>query len=104
MAYIDYEENKNPKPLSLLFVFLTIPFLWALCERKQDCYRTTSDCERDWNASDCKQNPDRDISCPYIGRSYSGFHGGSSYKSGSSIGTVSRGGFGSMGRAFSGGS
>ncbi len=101
------EEDENRTwPVYLVFASLTIPFFLALCERRQDCYNTAQDCQKDWNSDECMPQPSENT-CRYISRSYySGFHGGSGggRGSGASIGSISRGGFGSFGHAFSAGS
>ncbi|MFV8249861.1 hypothetical protein [Bdellovibrio bacteriovorus] len=97
------EENDENKawPVYLVFAALTIPFFMALCERRQDCYNTAQDCQKDWNSDECTPQP-AEPACRYVSRGYSNFHGGGS--SGTKIGTISRGGFGKIGRAFSAGS
>jgi hypothetical protein len=105
-----YKEEQTESPtwaVGLVFAMLTIPFLFTLCDR-QDCYTTRETCEKDWNSNDCA--PHTEPHCPYIGRTYNsffrgyGYHGGGGYRGNSSIGTTSRGGFGSIGHAFGGGS
>lgn len=97
---VDEDENKN-WPIYLVFASLTIPFLLALCERRQDCYNTAQDCQKDWNSDECTPQPS-EPACRYVSRSYGSFHGGGS--SGGRVGTISRGGFGKIGHAFSAGS
>ncbi|WP_413575298.1 hypothetical protein ACLVWU_13400 [Bdellovibrio sp. HCB290] len=98
-------ENENRAwPVYLAFAALTIPFFLALCERRQDCYNSAQDCQKDWNSDECTPQPTENT-CRYVSRSYhslGGYHGGGS--SGAKIGSVSRGGFGSIGHAFSAGS
>lgn len=94
------KQTAGMSDLKLTFIFLTVPFLLALCERRQDCYESKQSCEKDWNSSDCA--PQTENTCRYVGRSYSSFYRGGS-SSNTSIGHISRGGFGSIGHAFGGG-
>jgi hypothetical protein len=98
------KQNAGMSDLRLTFIFLTVPFLLALCERRQDCYDSKQSCEKDWNSSDCA--PRSENACRYVGRSYSQFYrgGNGGGSSNSSIGHISRGGFGSIGHAFGGSS
>lgn len=103
-------EDKRQLTISavvLIFAAMTIPVLLELIEPRQDCYASIPDCQNDWGADDCKPYSGPaipDNKCHFVGRSYRGFRSGSGGYIGrsSSIGTVSRGGFGKTGMSFGG--
>lgn len=92
--------------LHISLVLIGLVTLAGCGEKKQrTVYKNRQDCLDDWggNDKDCQEPPPG--SQHYRTGYYYGPHFGGSYRPGRSVGvtTVTRGGFGSVGRFFSGG-
>ncbi len=99
-------DRKSTLLISLVFMGAAAPLF--LMRERQDCYPTKVDCEKDWSGQ-CQehQSPAAASNCRFLGRSYSGFHSGGYYGGTggpNKSGTITRSGFGSIGRSFTGGS
>ena len=95
------DEKQKPSWMIPLFLIGVQAPLFLLHEH-QDCYPTKVDCDKDWGG-ECEASDGTEQNCRYLGRSRYTYRSGGYSGSMHSTGSISRGGFGAIGHAMSGG-